>query len=97
MSYVQLSEGGFKVVYPLGLWSRFPGVVNVDSDMASKLFTFTFTLTPHTSALPLCDEATAAALPGAHLLQLCMHCQLLSSLGMRPHGQQQRPFTHSCQ
>ena len=22
MSYVQLSEGGFQVVYPLGLWSR---------------------------------------------------------------------------
>ena len=27
MSYVQLSEGGFQVVYPLGLWSRFSGVV----------------------------------------------------------------------
>ena len=29
MSYVQLSEGGFQVVYPLGLWSRFTGVVKV--------------------------------------------------------------------
>ena len=29
MSYVQLSEGGFQVVYPLGLWSRFFGVVEV--------------------------------------------------------------------
>ena len=29
MSYVQLSEGNFKVVYPLGLWSRFSGVVKV--------------------------------------------------------------------
>ena len=29
MSYVQLSEGGFKVVYPLGLWSRFSRVVKV--------------------------------------------------------------------
>ena len=29
MSYVQLSEGGFQVVYPLGLWSRFSGVVTV--------------------------------------------------------------------
>ena len=27
MSYLQLSEGGFQVVYPLGLWSRFSGVV----------------------------------------------------------------------
>ena len=27
MSYVQLSEGGFQVVYPLGLWSRSSGVV----------------------------------------------------------------------
>ena len=27
MSYVQLSEGGFQVVYRLGLWSRFSGVV----------------------------------------------------------------------
>ena len=26
MSCVQLSEGGFQVVYPLGLWSRFSGV-----------------------------------------------------------------------
>ena len=29
MSYVQLSEGGFQVVYPLGLRSRFSGVVEV--------------------------------------------------------------------
>ena len=27
MSYVQFSEGGFQVVYPLGLWSRFSGGV----------------------------------------------------------------------
>ena len=38
MSYVELSEGGFQVVYPLGLWSRFSGVVCITSymDMASK-------------------------------------------------------------
>ena len=29
MSYVQVSEGGFQVVYPLCLWSRFSGVVKV--------------------------------------------------------------------
>ena len=29
MSNVQLSEGGFQVVYPLGLWSLFSGVVKV--------------------------------------------------------------------
>ena len=29
MSYVQLSEGGFQVVCPLSLWSRFSGVVKV--------------------------------------------------------------------
>ena len=29
VSYMQLSEGGFQVVYPLGLWSRFSGVVKV--------------------------------------------------------------------
>ena len=29
MSCVQLSEGGFQVVYPLGLWSRSSGVVKV--------------------------------------------------------------------
>ena len=29
MSYVQLSEGGFLVVYPLGLWSRSYGIVTV--------------------------------------------------------------------
>ena len=29
MSYVQLSEGGCQVVNPLGLWSRFSGVVKV--------------------------------------------------------------------
>ena len=28
MSYVQLSEGRFQVLYPLGLRSRFSGVVN---------------------------------------------------------------------
>ena len=57
MSCVQLSEGGFQVVYPLGLWPRSSGVVNVNvnvnnlhlsksyMDVASKLFTFTFTFT----------------------------------------------------
>ena len=29
MSYVQLSEGVFLVVYPLDLWSRFSRVVKV--------------------------------------------------------------------
>ena len=29
MSFVQLSEGSFQVVYPLDLWSRSPGVVKV--------------------------------------------------------------------
>ena len=29
VSYVQLSEGGCQVVNPLGLWSRFSGVVKV--------------------------------------------------------------------
>ena len=29
MSCVQLSEGSFQVVYPLGLWSRSSGVVKV--------------------------------------------------------------------
>ena len=29
MSYVQLFEGGFQVVYPLGLWPRFSGAVKV--------------------------------------------------------------------
>ena len=29
MSYVQLSEEGFQVVYPLGLWSRSSGAVKV--------------------------------------------------------------------
>ena len=29
MSYMQLSEGGFQVVCPLGLWFRFSRVVKV--------------------------------------------------------------------
>ena len=29
MSYMQLFEGRIQVVYPLGLWSRFSGVVTV--------------------------------------------------------------------
>ena len=29
MSYMQLFEGGFQVVYPCGLWSQFSGVVKV--------------------------------------------------------------------
>ena len=29
MSCAQLSEGGFQVLYPLGLWSRSSGVVKV--------------------------------------------------------------------
>ena len=29
VGYVQSSEGGFEVVYPLGLWFRVSGVVEV--------------------------------------------------------------------
>ena len=29
MSHVQLSDAGFQVVSPLGLWSRFSGVLKV--------------------------------------------------------------------
>ena len=29
VKYVQLSEGGFQVVYPLGVWSRLSGFVKV--------------------------------------------------------------------
>ena len=46
MSYVQLSEEGFQVVHPVGLWSQFSRFVTVlltYSDMASKLLEFTFT------------------------------------------------------
>ena len=45
MSCVQLSEGGFQVVYPLGLWSGHPELSKSYVVMASKLFTFTFTCT----------------------------------------------------
>ena len=44
MSCVQLPEGGFQVVYPLGLWSRSSGVVKVLHGTASKLLTVTVTL-----------------------------------------------------
>ena len=38
MRYVQLSEGGFQVVYPRSLW-----LSKSDSDMSRKLFTFAHT------------------------------------------------------
>ena len=41
MSYVQLSEGGFQVVLPLGLWSRSPELSKSYMDMASKLLVVT--------------------------------------------------------
>ena len=46
MSYVQLSEGGFQVVYACGPGS--PELSKSYMDMASKLSTFTFTFTPLT-------------------------------------------------
>ena len=45
MSCVQLSEGGFQVVYPLGLWSGHPELSKSYMDMASKFFSVTFTFT----------------------------------------------------
>ena len=36
MSCVQLSEGGFQVVYPLGLWSRSSGVLKSYMDTSSN-------------------------------------------------------------
>ena len=44
MSYVQLSEGGFQVFISLACGLGFPEVSKSYSDVASKLFTFTFTL-----------------------------------------------------
>ena len=52
MSCVQLSEGSFQVVYSLGSWSRFSGVVTPQRgprsyvDVTSKLSTCTFTTGP---------------------------------------------------
>ena len=45
MSYVQLPEGGFQVVYPLGLFCGpgSPEMLKSYMDMASKIFTFTCT------------------------------------------------------
>ena len=45
MSYVQLSEGGFQVVRPLACGPGYPELSKSYMDMASKLFTFTFTFT----------------------------------------------------
>ena len=45
MSCVQLSEGSFQAVSPLGLWSSLPELSKSYMAMASKLFTFTFTFT----------------------------------------------------
>ena len=43
MSYVQLSEGGFQAVYPLGLWSGSVELAKYDSDMARQVCTCTCT------------------------------------------------------
>ena len=43
MSCVQLSGGGFQVVYPLACGPGHPEWAKSYMDMASKLFTFTFT------------------------------------------------------
>ena len=37
MSHVHLSEGGFQLVYPLGLWSRFSGVVRFGAWLVNYL------------------------------------------------------------
>ena len=49
---MHLSEGGFQVVWPLGLWSPIsgspessPDFDKSDVDMASKLFTLTYIFT----------------------------------------------------
>ena len=45
MTSVQLSEGGFQVVYPLACGPGSPEFSKSCMDMACKLFTFTFTFT----------------------------------------------------
>ena len=45
MSCVQLSEGGFQVVYPLARGPGSPELSKSYMDMASKLFAFTFKFT----------------------------------------------------
>ena len=59
MRFVHLSEGGFQVVYPLGLWFRFSKLSDLCADVASTLvyiystFTFTLVIHLHTFALRL--------------------------------------------
>ena len=43
MSFVQLSEGGFQLVYPPACGPSSPELSKSDSDVASQLFTLTFT------------------------------------------------------
>ena len=69
----ELSEGGCEVVYPLGLWFRFSGVV--DLDMASKLFTFTFTCAQPFSQHLLCTRGEGRPRPRLALgLALTLPC-----------------------
>ena len=50
MSYVQLAEGGFQVVYPLRLVDPVVRSCQSFSHMAGKLFTVAFTLTSSRSS-----------------------------------------------
>ena len=60
MSYVQLSEGGFQVVYPLACGPGSPELPKSYMDMASKLFSFTSTCPITTSALAMQSEHRTA-------------------------------------
>ena len=51
MSYMQLSEGVSRWFTPSACGPGSPELSKSDSDMASKLFTFTFTQTHNLSAL----------------------------------------------
>ena len=72
MIYVQFSEGGFQVVYPLGSCTVFhgPGFPELSKsymDMASKLFIFTLTsstagIVAATSSMHRCGAVARACL-----------------------------------
>ena len=82
MSCVQLSEGGFQVVYPLGLWSRSSGVVKVLYGYGQQtIFIYTCTYNkPTCNSIPEPHQVTTHMHPHTHTwcvihTHACMHAQ----------------------
>ena len=88
MTYVQLSQGSFQVVYPLGLWSRFSGLCMSSNCSCKWVICMSSLRTQANNVTP----SQLVLLGGARRLELCP-CNTITACPLWPWSAPHIPAT----